>query len=208
MKKILFSLVAAGLLVTSAQAQIIITGIVDPDVDFNARAIEIYVQGTVDLADFTLQRAANSTPFDESFTNLSGTFTDQFVYITSDAAAFNTVFGISGANVVENGAITGTGNDAFRFVPDSNTSTVIDVVGLGGDNIYNDSYMYRNNGTTADTAWNASNWSIPGNGTLDSLDEAATAAAVPFGTYVIPEPSSFLLFGAGLGALAYLRRKK
>ena len=204
MKAKFFSILALGSAVSNAA--ITITTIVDPDVDFNARAIEIYVTGTVDLGNYDLQRAANSSPFDETFNLPAGTFTDQFVYLVNDDAAFDTVFGAGVGPTIVLGAITGNGNDAFRIVDDG-TNNVIDVVGEGGSSIYLDSFMSRNSGTSADTTWNAANWNIPGNNTLDGLTEAETAAAVPFGTFVaIPEPSTTLL--GGLALLGLLRRRR
>ena len=206
MKKTIMTLGAFAAIAGSSSAALYITAIVDPDVDFNARVMEIYVEGTEDLSNYDLQRAANDPVFDETF-NLSGTFTDQFVYIVNDDTAFDSVFGSGFAPTIESGSMTGTGNDGFRIVLDG-TNTVVDVVGEGGTNNYNDSYLYRNDNTGPDTAWIAANWTIPGNGTLDSLDEAGTAAAVPLGTFTpVPEPSSAALLGLGGLALILCRRK-
>ncbi|MEN8775134.1 MAG: hypothetical protein ABF379_17055 [Akkermansiaceae bacterium] len=199
--------VLALLPVTSSGA-IFITTIVDPDVNFSARAIEIYVSGTEELSNFDLQRAANSAPFDETFSLPSVSFTDQFVYIVSNETAFETVFGAGLGPTIQLGAITGTGNDAFRIVADG-TDDVIDVVGEGGTNIYNDSFMSRNDNTGPDITWTAASWDIPGNGTLDGLTEAETAATVPFGTFTtaaVPEPSSALL--GSIALLGLLRRRR
>ena len=74
---------------------------------------------------------------------------------------------------------------------------------------YADSYMYRKDSTGPDGAWVSANWTIPGNLELDGLDAAGHTAAIPFGTYAIPEPSTILLMGlTGLAAFAALRRKK
>ena len=193
---------------TNVNGELVITGIVDPDVDFNARGIELYISGTEDLSDYTFQRSANGGSFGSDRT-LSGSFTNQFVYVVFDTTAFNTVFGISGSNVISTNTVTGTGNDAFRFI-NTATSSVVDVVGdAGGSNIYNDSFMYRNNNTGPDGAWAPTNWNIPGNGELDGLDAAATSAAVPFGSFsAVPEPTSFLMFGTlVMGGLGFRRRK-
>ncbi|TWT96170.1 hypothetical protein Pla108_32570 [Botrimarina colliarenosi] len=193
----------------TTKADLVVTGIVDPDVDFNARAIEVYINGTVDLSGVTLQRAANSAAYDENF-SLTGTFTDTFVYFVANASAFNSVFGISGSNVIVSGAITGNGNDGFRFV--DSTSTVVDAVGEGSStNLYLDSYMYRVSETGPDGGFVPANWSIPGNNILDGLTAAQTRAAVPFGTYTIapiPEPTAALCGSllAGVLGLTVARR--
>ena len=113
MKQQLFVLFASA---TITQGAVYITTIVDPDVDFNARAIEIYVSGTEDLGNYDLQRAANSAPFDETFSIPSGTYTDQFVYLVLNDAAFDSVFGAGVGPTIQLGALTGTGNDGFRIV--------------------------------------------------------------------------------------------
>lgn len=174
----------------SSQAQpastVIITGIVDGPLSGGLpKAIELYVVGTVDLSGYTLQRSSNGNAFG-SDAALSGTYTDEFVYLSSNTTNFGTVFGTSGdfANLLSVGIVNGNGNDGFRILQGS---TVIDqVYEENNANIYADSYMYRNNGTGPDAGWVIGNWTIPGNDTLDSAtDEAAVAAAVPFGTYTV-----------------------
>ncbi|OUV17362.1 MAG: hypothetical protein CBC46_02460 [Verrucomicrobiaceae bacterium TMED86] len=206
MKK-LSSILVLSLSATLSQGAIYITTIVDPSVLFSARAVEIYVSGTEDLGNYDLQRAANSAAFDETFNLPSQTYTDQFVYLVSNEGSFNTVFGAGVGPTIQLGAASGNGNDGFRIVEDG-TNNVVDVVGDGGSNIYQDSFMSRKNNTGPDSVWTIENWELDGNNSLDGLDEAGTAAAVPFGTFTaaVPEPSTALL--GGLALLGLFRRRR
>lgn len=206
MKK-LSSILVLSLSATLSQGAIHITTIVDPNVLFSARAIEIYVSGTEDLGNYDLQRAANSAAFDETFNLPSGIYTDQFVYLVSNDSSFDTVFGVGVGPTIQLGAASGNGNDGFRIVEDG-TNNVVDVVGDGGSNIYQDSFMSRKNNTGPDSVWTIENWELDGNNSLDGLDEAGTAAAVPFGTFTVavPEPSTALL--SGLALLGLFRRRR
>ena len=79
-----------------------------------------------------------------------------------------------------------------------NTGTVADIL---------DGWAYRNNGTSANTTFTPSEWTISATNALDGLDATETAAAVPFGTFNIPEPSSLTLL-AGFSLLTLLRRQR
>ena len=170
----------------SAQDRVLLTGLLDGTLSgAMPRAVELYVQGTVDLADYSLQRYANggTEPTDIS---LTGTYTDAFVYVVNGTENFTAVFGDQGdfANVIPSGTVTGNGNDAFALVHDG---TVVDVVGgpIGGPavDVYQDSYLYRKSGTSANGTWTAADWDAPGNDLLDELDAADIGQTVPFGTY-------------------------
>ena len=203
-------MVLALVFAAQANADVIITGIVDGDLSGgNPKAIELYIDGSEDLSNYSLQRSSNGGSFG-STTALSGNYSDTFVYLigTSNGgvAAFDSVFGTTGifANRITSGTVTGNGNDAFRIVDGSNN--VIDQVApVSGSNSYQDSYMYRNDTTGPDGGWTDTNWSIPGNGVLDGLDASQHEATVPFGTYVIPEPASLALIA--LGGMLMLRRR-
>lgn len=176
---------AAGAL--SAQ-QVILTGLMDGTINFSPRAVEIYVDGTVNLSGYELARYANgqSTPTD--VTALSGTYTDEFVYIIKDDndADFTATFGTSGdfSNRILGANLLGNGDDAFAILQGG---TVIDVVGvtIGTDpDNYRDSWLYRNDNTGPDGAWVAANWmNVGNNDALDGFSFAQMGAAVPFGTY-------------------------
>ena len=172
-------------LLASAQDRVILTGLLDgTGPGATPRAIEVYVQGTVDLSDYTIQRYAN-TNTDGTPIQLSGTYTDAFVYVVNGTDAFAETFGTAGdfSNVISSGTVSGNGNDAFTL---ELGGTIVDQVGgVIGDNtsIYTDSYLYRQDGTGPDGDWVAANWTIPGNDALDGLSYAEIGAIVPFGSY-------------------------
>ncbi|WP_116107440.1 ExeM/NucH family extracellular endonuclease [Lewinella sp. IMCC34191] len=186
MKHILLvpALLLAGLL--SAQDQVLITGLLDGTLSgATPRAVELYVSGTVDLSMYTLQRYANGTT-EPTNISLEGTYSDAFVYVASETANFTAVFGNTGDfnNVITSGSVSGNGNDAFALAIGDQ---IIDVVGgaIGGpdDNIYQDSYLYRKDGTPATGSWNPDNWTMPGNDVLDNLTAEEIGNQVSFGTY-------------------------
>ncbi|MEM6394494.1 MAG: PEP-CTERM sorting domain-containing protein [Planctomycetota bacterium] len=204
-KALVSALAIAGLAVSPASGDVILTGILDGDLSGgDPKAIELYVSGTEDLADFDLERAANDAIFDFSI-GLSGTFTDEFVYIvnTSDLDDFEAIFGTTGdfANVITSTSITGNGNDAFRIVEGT---TVIDQISTGGVVEYADGFLYRVDGTGPDGGFVIGNFT---SGSVDGLDITEYAATVPFGTYAIPEPASLGLLAAGGLLLAGRRRR-
>ena len=211
-KKILTATTTSFILASSMSAEsITITGIVDPST-YQARAVEMYIDGTVDLSAYTLQRSSNGSNNFSTNLTLSGTYTDSFVYV-ANSSTFSTVFGSSGdfANLITNGNITPTGNDAFRLVDEATKTTVIDIIGdpTNSTSIHQDGWMYKNDGVGNIVSYDSSAFTFSGNNALDNLTNAQTAAAVPFGTYVVPEPSTYALL-AGMFALAsvMLRRRR
>ena len=163
----------------------IMTGILDGTLTGGfPKAIELYIDGTVDLSDYTLWKSSNGGAFGQVAT-LSGTYTNEFVYLTNDATQFSNVFGSSGdfANVFVDSDVNGNGDDGFQ-IRDSGGTIVIDQIWQEDTTyIYLDSFMYRNDQTGPDGGWVSANWFIPGNNVLDGLDAAGIAAAVPFGTF-------------------------
>lgn len=175
----------AGLMMSSGlNAEVIMTGIVDGDLPGgNPKGIELYIVGEEDLSNFSIEKSSNGGAFDNAFA-LSGTYTDQFVYITNNTDEFSNVFGAEGdfANVIVWGSANGNGDDGFRII--DGDATVIDQIWQEEDSdLYKDSYVYRNDETGPDGAWVEANWTIPGNTTLDGLDAAEHTATIPFGTY-------------------------
>jgi beta-lactam-binding protein with PASTA domain/endonuclease I len=166
---------------------VVITGIVDGDLSGgNPKAIELYVSGTVNLSNYSVERSANGGAFSSSF-SLSGTYTNRFVYLVGTAngglSQFQSVFGTSGdfANVITSGYVSGNGNDAFRL---KQGSSVIDQVAAQSSSYsYQDSYIYRSDNTGPDGGWNAANWTLAGNGALDGKNALQHASTVPFGQY-------------------------
>ncbi len=209
--KVLFALTAVAMIGSSASASVIMTGILDGDLAGGTpKAIELYIDGTEDLSNYTIERSANGGAFGSGVA-LSGSYTDEFVYLVGTGfdgvLQFEAVFGTSGdfANVWADAVISGNGDDGFRILDAG--LTVIDQVWYEDTNdSYRDSYWYRNDFTGPDGGWVPANWTTPGNSALDGLDEAGHAAAVPFGTYVIPEPTTLAFLA--LGGLALIRRRR
>lgn len=178
----------------AAPGDVRITGILDGTfTGGQPKAIELYVEGTVDLSTLKIVRGSNNNTFGSGSNDevtLSGTFTDQFVYLvgSGDTSDFQTIFGTSGdfANIIlDNSLISGNGNDGFQLRRVSDDG-VIDQVDNDQDdtNIYADSFMYRNDCTGPDGAnFVTANWEIPGNGELVGDSASEIAAAVPFGTW-------------------------
>ncbi|OAV45382.1 ExeM/NucH family extracellular endonuclease [Lewinella sp. 4G2] len=188
---------------TSLFAQeVIITGILDGGLSGGIpRAVEIYVNGTVDLDGYRLERYSNSSTSVEDFTALTGTYTDEFVYIinSSHFAEFDQAFGNSGdfANRISGTNIFGNGNDAFTITQGSG---IIDQTGgeIGeSDNLYRDSYLYRVNSTGPDGGWVADNWALGGNDLLDGVAIGDYAGIVPFGSYTTTPPGPSISVMAG-----------
>ncbi len=182
------------LLSTFASAQeVIITGIIDGDQSGSPRAVELYINGTVDLTGYSLGRYANGAPAENDATALSGSYTDEFVYVINNQhdAAFTSTFGTAGdfSNRIPGTNLFGTGDDVFVV---RQGATIIDQVGgdIGdGSNIYQDSWLYRNDNTGPDGTWIAANWmNIGNNFSLDGFSFAQMGAAVPFGTYSTQPP--------------------
>lgn len=184
MKKLYFLLFA--LLISSASfSQPIITAIIDgPCTGGEPKVIEIYAQGSVDFSNYVLVRRTNANAWDNSQNSdisALGMRTNEFVYLvgTDDTPEFSAEYPtIPGASIVENGYVSGNGDDSFRIVT-SDLSTVIDefggaIDGSGETWEYLDSWAKRNNATGPDASFNESNWTFGG---VDALDGQGTCNA-------------------------------
>lgn len=210
MTKTLALLVVAGATFAANAQTVRITGIVDGDLaGGNPKAIELYVDGTIDLGSYSVERSANGGAW-SSVLGLSGVYTNEFVYLVGSANdgvnQFNAVFGNSGdfANRITSGNINGNGNDGFRLV--QGISVIDQVWTQDSTNVYVDSWIYRNDNTGPDAGWVASNWTFGGNGALDTLNAAQHTTAIPFGTFQVPTPASAGLLAFG-GLVAARRRR-
>ncbi|MBT0608534.1 choice-of-anchor I family protein [Aequorivita echinoideorum] len=215
MKKITFIVAFFAGLAAFAQ-ETLITGYVDsPCSGAAGRVLEIYVDGTVDLTGWAVQRQSNGGTFGSNI-DLStfGTITDSFIYLTNDDTVLLNEFGIS-TNVLVNGGISSNGDDAFQII--DNTAAVIDrfgengVDGTGTAWEHEDSYYLRNNFSTPNAGnFVASNWTF---GALQILDNqglcygaAALSTIVALGSYqhgsvvVAPQLSITEIFSGQEGA--------
>ena len=132
MKKTALILSASTLLALSANAQLILTGIVDgPLSGGTPKAIELYV--TSDIADLSLygvelvSHAGSSAGTAETFFSGSAT-AGQFIYVASEAVEFENVFGFA-PNFTTND-VNHNGDDDFYIYGPGNT--LLDV--WGGSN--------------------------------------------------------------------------
>ncbi|MBL19467.1 MAG: hypothetical protein CMC82_06555 [Flavobacteriaceae bacterium] len=194
MKKI-YTIIAL-LFFAVGNSQIVITGLMDGDLaGGNPKVIELYVNGTIDLSEYSLWRSSNGGAFASAF-DLSGTFTDRFVYLggTSNGgqAQFEAVFGTAGvfSDVIYNSKVNGNGDDGFQIVKKSDNSVIDQVWTTDTNDSYKDSYMKRKNDTGPDGDWVPENWTLAGNGILDTTDAANHATVFAAGTYTNSSLSS------------------
>jgi hypothetical protein len=158
----------------------IITSIVDGDCSGgNPKLLEIYANGTVDFADYSLENQTNANVTWGNAQDLSsfGEVTNDFVYISisSSTDAIVTEFpSLGSAPVLLTNTMSVNGDDRVRIILTAST-TVIDqygvdtVDGSGESWEYADSYAKRVNGTGPDSSFNAANWTFGGAGALNGL---------------------------------------
>lgn len=191
--RLLYSFLALCLSFSLLGQNVILTGIIDGDLSAagqggNPKAIELYVNGSVDISGYQLDR----TNGDNTFTFPAGsTFTNEFVYVVNTIGVdlFEAAFGTTGdfANLFSSGAIAGNGDDPYQLLNAS--GTILDQTGgpLITVNNYRDGHRYRVNNTGPDAGWVEANWS-GGNNTLDGQPITAYASITGFGTYTTTPP--------------------
>lgn len=196
--------------VGSANADLVITGIVDgPLTGGTPKAIELYVVNDIlDLSLYGVELVSNAgTTAGALETAFSGSASaGEFIYVASEGTNFAAVFGFAPDFIT--GDVNHNGDDDFYIYGPGNT--VIDTWG-GSSGVDNsgtvadilDSWAYRNDSTFGNTTFTASEWTIAPINSLDGLDAAGTAAAVPFGSYTVPEPGTYALL-AGCTALGFV----
>jgi len=187
--------------VTTANGTALITGYMDSTCSgADGRTVEIYVDGTVDFSTgWSLERQANGGGFTSSIDITGfGSITDDFVYVTNDAATLDAEFSIN-TNVIESGSISSNGDDAFQLSDDADT--LIDrfgedgVDGTGTAWEHENTYLYRNDGSTPNSgSFDVSNWTV---GALDLLNSEGScnggnpfSDTVPFGSFSINASST------------------
>ena len=182
------------------------------------KVLEIYANGTVNFAEYTLQNQTNANTTWGANQDLSalGTVTDAFVYIVKDAdlTIFNAEFpSLSSATILVSNTVNVNGDDRVRIIKTSDSS-VIDQYGVEGtdgtgeDWEYKDGYAKRNDGTAANAgSFSSSNWTngnndLNGQGTCQSGPTfesiigvgtyTATASTNPSITITAPSNNSVL----------------
>ncbi|MEM9258656.1 MAG: hypothetical protein AAGA62_03355 [Bacteroidota bacterium] len=191
--RILLTLLIISLASFVSAQEIIITGLMDGTAGGTPRAIEMYVSGTLTLDGLRLERSANSNNFPDAQLDLTGTYTDAFIYVVNNQTAFADAFGSTGnfGNVsVDQGLLSVNGNDAFRILRVADAVVIDQTGGEEADNdavLYRDGYLYRNSSTGPDGGWVAANWTSELD-VLDGLSLAEMGNTVPFGTYTTTPP--------------------
>ncbi|GGE14415.1 T9SS type A sorting domain-containing protein [Psychroflexus salis] len=132
----------------------------------NPKVVEIYADGTVDFANYSLEIQTNANDTWGNTLNLAdlGVVTDDFVYIHKEDESFATEYP-SATNVLStnSSAVNFNGDDRVRIIEDA-TSTVVDQYGAeatdGTGEVweYQDGYAKRNDGSGPDFGFFAGNW--------------------------------------------------
>jgi len=201
MKKFYLLFTLLTVLFSYGQGTPVITMIADGDESGGTpKVVEIYANGTVDFANYTLQKAPNGGNWGNDF-DLSplGTVTDAFVYVYSNGSNTNDPFAANFPSVTANAldagsaqAVNFNGDDPIRII-ETATSAVVDVFGDGDGTgtpwEYKDGYAKRINGTGPDAAFNVANWDAQ-NGALDGhgagADGTTYESIIGLGTYTPP----------------------
>ena len=163
------------------------------------KAIELYVDGTVDFTGYKYEAEANGSSSGETWSSEDisslGVRTNEFVYIVAlgETTLYEMYTGAT-ANNTHVGGSSFNGNDAIRITDGTNVLDQLgdpsDVTGSSDhDNPweYEDSYISRKDGSTANSGtFNVSNWNVPGRNYFDNnsiTSCAAMLAEVKFGTF-------------------------
>ncbi len=216
MKRITICLLLSSVIITFVNAELIVTGIMSTRVwresssnpgewsAIRCPVVEVYVDGTYDFlndGNMELERALDGAGWFNVGTTTNGVdcpevLENEYFYIFGTASSYNDVWGEYGYPFT-NRATRKTslnsidGNDGFRVggqqiylnIPDPNDPNAY---------VYEDSWIYRKNGTGPDgSTWNPNNWVFGGPAAL-LVDRPETENymyydemhdAVPFGTY-------------------------
>ncbi len=175
MKKI--TLILSLLLAYTGFSQPVITAVIDGTCTGGTpKVVEIYAKGTVDFANFSLERQTNAnTTWGATFSLASfGTVTNDFVYVYYDGSNnnFATEFPSAASKPsAEDNVVSINGDDRVRII-DSNNA-VVDIFGEDGVDgtgtawEYIDSYAKRNDGMGPNPSFTVSEWTFGGPDALD-----------------------------------------
>lgn len=194
MMVLLLILAAAGF----AQAGVTITGVLDGGLTGGVpKAVELYVYGTEDLTGWSVKNYNNGYTTVSNTTTLSGTYTNEFVYVTctqtnpSSMTVFNTIWGSLGGdflNVLGGDSPNTNGDDAIALHDASDA--IVDVYGVIGEDgtgkawEYTDSWAIKNDDAADSPIFNVLSWTIAPLNSTDGMTEEGHRTSVPFGTYV------------------------
>jgi hypothetical protein len=205
-------------LVSPAQANLILTGVIDGDLP-GGLPKAVVITATADIADLSIYGAGsanNGGGTDGEETTFAGSATAGDVIIVVDGATSQAFFEdnfvdtflfFSGGS--SGGAAAINGDDAVELFQ---SGAVIDtygdpgVIGDGETWDYTDGYAVRTGGVAG--AFSQANYTSVFQG-LDGLDETAQAQAIAsaFGFTPVPEPTALVLVALGLLGAAGTRRK-
>ena len=219
-------------LVVPSHGALIITGVFDgPLPGGDPKGVELFATSAIpDLSNFALGVANNGGGTDgvETILPSQPLSAGSFFFVGTEDTDFAQWFGIAPDHVGGNG-INHNGDDAIELFFDptggfDGDQIVIDVfgdidtdgTGTPWDTV--DGWAHRNDGVLANGGnFDASNWTFSGpnawdgddnfDGGSDNGTNFTATPPYPAGTFQIPEPTSTLLGGIGLGLLCLLRRK-
>jgi len=168
---------------------LLLTGIFDgPLTGGTPKAFEFYaLEDIPDLSVYGMGVANNGGGSDgEEYNFPADALTaGDYIYLTANDTEFDAYFGFSETYI--NGVANVNGDDAIEMywngaVYDVFGDVIPDGTGTAWD--YVDSWFYRLDGTSANTVWQAADWSSPGTNANDGQTDNATATApFPVGTF-------------------------
>lgn len=207
-----FALIAVAGIAGSANAGLIITGVLDgPLTGGLPKAIELYA--TSDIADLSIYNVETpnngGTPTGSEFALSGSASAGQFLYISTESVGFSDVFGFGPDFIGLVASINGDDNVMLYengVLVDEFGQAGVDGTGTPWE--YLDGWAYRADGTGPDATFDINNWFFSGINFLDPYvgDPAGVRANIPMGTYQVPAPASLALIG--LGGLAAARRRR
>ena len=195
--KRLLTLVLSIFLIHTAQANMILTGVVDGPLSGGTKAVEIYVYADIaDLSLYGIGLANNGggTDGQEYTFPAESAVAGTFIYVANDSTNFNNYFGFN-ATYVDSELGGFNGDDAIEIYENG---AVIDIfgnvdedgTGLPWDHL--DSWVYRNDNTGPDgSTFVIGNWLIQAPDLLDNTTTNSEAVPpFPFGTYMYEAPAN------------------
>ena len=214
MKKFIWAIALCFACANFAQADLILTGVIDGDLSGgNPKAIIVTATADIgDLSIYGLGSANNGGGTDgEEFTfgTAMATAGDVFVLAGNTASSDFFTNSFSGLTVFTDGAANINGDDAVELFMNGavlDTYGVVDVNGDGESWDYTDGYAVRTGGVAG--TFDQANYTSVFQG-LDGFDESSQVdiIATAFGFTAVPEPTAAVLFSlAGLGLCVVRRR--